>query len=250
MRLLLLCLVFAFIYAPGYSQLIVNVENSRIHTDTTGWKGDMGTSFSFQKNTQQILNVNVNAHLQYKTEKDLYLLLTNYSLLKGNNQSLSNNVFFHLRYNRKFGKVVRWEAFTQWQQNRVTNIDVRGLVGTGPRFKLADSKKFKLYAASLAMYEYVRDVAAVEIHKDMRSDNYVSISYFPSSVIDMTATTFYQPLFRYIGDYRILNQFVINIRATKRLSIVTSWDYLYDSYPAAGTPKVNYTINNGFTYSF
>jgi hypothetical protein len=180
----------------------------------------------------------------------LYLLLTNYNLLKSNNQSLSNNVFFHLRYNHKLGEVVRWEAFTQWQQNKITNIDVRALLGTGPRFKLNDSKRIKLYAGVLAMYEYERDINPIKVYKDIRSDNYVSITYKPTLSIDVTSTTFYQPLFKDISDYRILNQFVLNIKATKHFSIVTSWDYLFDSYPAAGTPKVNYTINNGFTYSF
>jgi hypothetical protein len=231
-------------------QLIVNVENSRIQSDTTGWKGDVGTSFSFVNNVQQLLNINVNTHLQYKAEKDLYLLLTNYNLLKSNNQSLSNNVFFHLRYNHKLGEVVRWEAFTQWQQNKITNIDVRALLGTGPRFKLNDSKRIKLYAGVLAMYEYERDINPIKVYKDIRSDNYVSITYKPTPSIDVTSTTFYQPLFKDISDYRILNQFVLNIKATKHFSIVTSWDYLFDSYPAVGTPKVNYTINNGFIYSF
>jgi hypothetical protein len=244
------CFLFLLLTLAGSGQLIVNVENSRIHSDTTGWKGDIGTSFSFVNNVQQLLNINVNTHLQYKTEKDLYLLLTNYNLLKSNAQSLSNNFFFHLRYNRKLGKVVRWEAFTQWQQNKVTNIDVRALLGTGPRLKLADSKAIKLYAAALAMYEYERDINPVETHNDVRSDNYVSITYKPTSIIDVTSTTFYQPLFKDISDYRILNQFVLNIKATKHFSIVTSWDYLFDSYPAVGTPKVNYTINNGFIYSF
>jgi hypothetical protein len=246
----LLCFLFFSFTITCSGQLIVNVESSRIQSDTTGWKGDIGTSFSFVNNVQQLLNINVNTHLQYKTEKDLYLLLTNYNLLKSNNQSLSDNIFFHLRYNRKLGKVVRWEAFTQWQQNKITSIDVRALLGTGPRFKLADSKKIKLYAGVLAMYEYERDINPVEIHEDIRSDNYVSVTYKPTPIIDVTATAFYQPLFRDISDYRILNQFVLNIRATTHFSIVTSWDYLFDSYPAVGTPKVNYTINNGFTYSF
>src|SRR4051812_4538809 len=149
--------VFLIVSVTSSAQLIVNVENSRIQSDTTGWKGDIGTSFSFSKNVQQILSINATAHLQYKTEKDLYLLLANYNLLKGDNQQLLNNMFYHLRYNRKLGKVVRWEAFTQWQQNSINNIDLRSLFSTGPRCKLHESKSFKIYAAALAMYEHEVD---------------------------------------------------------------------------------------------
>src|SRR4051812_26145393 len=100
--------VFVIFSASASAQLIVNVENSRIQSDTTGWKGDAGTSFSFTKNVQQILNINATMHLQYKTEKNLYLLLANYNLLKSNNEQLFNNMFYHLRFNRKLGKVVHW----------------------------------------------------------------------------------------------------------------------------------------------
>ena len=48
-------------------------------------------------------------------------------LLKGNKQDLTNNLLFHFRYNRKLSEAVRWEVFTQWQQNTITNIDQRFL---------------------------------------------------------------------------------------------------------------------------
>ena len=240
------------IQAPFSSsaQLIVNIESSRIQSDTTGWKGDVGTSFSFTKNVQQILNINASAHVQYKTQKDLYLLLANYSLLKGNNQQLTNNMFYHLRYNRKLNDVIRWEVFTHWQQNRVTNIDLRALFGTGPRFKVSGQNKFRLYIGVLAMYEHEKDKDPPVTFNDIRSDNYISATYKPNAVFDITTTTFYQPLFRKFSDYRILNQVSFNVKATKHLAISTNWDFSYDSFPAIGAPLVNYVVSNGFYYTF
>lgn len=234
----------------SFAQLIVNVENSRIQSDTTGWKGDVGTSFSYTNNVQNVLNINATMHLQYKTEKNLYLLLANYNLLKGDQQSLVNNMFYHLRYNRQLTKVLRWEAFTQWQQNSVNNIDLRSLFGTGPRFKVHESKKFKVYAATLAMYEHEADKEPHVIHNDLRSDNYVSFTFNPNSIFDVTATTFYQPLYKQFSDFRVLNQVVFNIKATRHFTISTNWDYSYDSFPAYGTPNVTFTITNGFNYIF
>ncbi|WP_147206129.1 DUF481 domain-containing protein [Segetibacter aerophilus] len=247
----LLCLLlFLFVYTAAPCQLIVNVENSRIQSDTTGWNGSVGTSFSFSKNVQQILNINATAHLQYKTQKDLYLFLANYNRLTNFQQQLLNNVFYHLRYNRKLGKVVRWEAFTQLQQNKISNIDLRALFGTGPRLKLHEDKKFRIYSGILAMYEYEVDKDPHVILGDIRSDNYVSFTFKPNAIFDVTSTTFYQPLFRQLNDFRILNQVVFNIKATKHFSISTNWDYSYDSFPAAGTPNVNFTVTNGFSYNF
>lgn len=249
MRLLLVSIFLIFSFASS-AQLIVNVENSRIQSDTTGWKGNIGTSFSFTKNVQQILNINAALHLQYKTEKDLYLLLANYNLLKSNNQEFSNNMFYHLRYNRKLGKVVWWEVFTQLQQNNITNIDLRALFGTGLRFKLIKSKTFKSYAAALVMYEHERDKKPTVTYDDIRGDAYLTFTYKPNPVFDITATTFYQPLFKMLKDFRILNQIAFSIKATKHLSVSTNWDYSYDAFPAVGTPDINYMISNGINYTF
>lgn len=242
--------VFIVFSVGSRAQLIVNVENSRIQSDTTGWKGNVGTSFSFTKNVQQVLNINANAHLQYKTVNDLYLFLANFNLLKSQQQQLVNNVFFHLRYNRKLGKVVRWEAFTQWQQNKINNIELRSLLGTGPRFKLHESRKFKIYLGALTMYEHEADKDPKAIYNDLRADNYASFTFKPDEIFDATSTTFYQPLFRKFNDYRLLNQIVFNVRATKHFTISANWDYSYDAFPAVGTPRANFTITNGFSYNF
>ncbi len=250
MRFVLIIVLFFFFSLTASAQLIVNVENSRIQSDTTGWKGDFGTSFGITQNVQQIISVNATAHLQYKAKKDMYLFLANYNFLRGNNQELTNNMFYHLRYNRQLTPVLRWEAFTQWQQNNITNIDLRSLVGTGPRFKVHESKRVRLYAAALAMYEYEKDKNPKQIHRDMRSDNYVTVTYKPNQIFDLTSTTFYQPLFRQFSDFRILNQITFNIKATKHVSVSINWDYSYDAFPSVGTPQVNYTLTNGFSYTF
>jgi hypothetical protein len=250
MKNFLYILFFLLAHFVAHSQLIVNVENARIQSDTTGWKGDVNTSFSLTQNVQQVININATMHLQYKTTKDLYLLLANYNFLRGNEEELSNNMFYHFRYNRELNKIVRWEAFTQWQQNNLTNIDLRALFGTGPRFRIIDNPKFKLYAAALAMYEHEKDKNPREIHNDIRSDNYATFTFLPSKTISITSTTFYQPLFRQVEDYRILNQISFSLKATKHFGITTNWDFSYDSHPAAETPNVNYVISNGFSYTF
>ena len=234
----------------GYAQ-IVNVESARMQSDTTGWKGNLGAAFSIIKNTQQIVQLDLNAHVQYKTEKDLYLLLGNYTFLKGAGRQLVNNTFFHFRYNRKISNWLRWELFTQIQSNVVTGIQSRFLAGTGPRFKIMANKVFRLYAATLIMYEQENDVSAdARLKKDVRNSSYVSFSYTPAGNIELVSTSFYQPLLRNFKDFRILNQETLKISATKKLAFIINWNYLYDSYPAVNTPETNYTFSTGFSYAF
>jgi len=256
MSLLSCCMRFIFISCvislPFLaSAQIINVESQRLQSDTIGWLGNFGSNFLFEKNAVQVVNVNLTAHVEYKSAKSLYLLLGNYNFLKGSGQTLSDNLFYHLRYNYKLNKWLRWEVFTQMQQNNVTGINMRLLTGTGPRFKLSRKKNLALYAGTSAMFEYEEEATAPTIyHRDIRSSNYVTATYKPSGNIELNGTAFYQPLYNNPSDFRVLNEIGIKFKIVKHLSFVTSWYYLYDSRPAASTPNLNYSISNGVEYDF
>ncbi len=246
----LLSILFLITHSVSFAQ-VVNVESKRIQSDTTGWFGNAGTSFLFEKNAVKVINISAVAHVEYKTTKSLYLFLVDYNLLEGNAQTLNNNLFYHLRYNYKINKWLRWEAFTQMQQNNVTGIKLRLLAGTGPRFKLAGSKKLSLYAATSAMYEYEKEQTVPGVyHRDVRSSNYASLTYKLSENGELVGTVFYQPLFKNFSDYRLLNEITIRFKIAKHFSFTAGWEYLYDSQPAANTPKLNYSISNGIEFSF
>ncbi len=247
--------IFIVILLTGISlsvnSQIINVENARIHSDTTGWMGEAGALASFTKNTQEVFLVQLNAHVQYKTQKNLFLILGNYGFLSGSDQNLINNSFLHLRYNRKLNELVRLELFTQVLQNPVTKIDYRFLTGAGPRFKLVGGKKFRMYAASLVMHEYERELDALKtIHNDIRSSSYVSVSLQPSEQTELVNTIFYQPLFNQLSDYRILEQFKFSVKAGKKWALSFNINYLYDNKPVQGVPMINYTVSTGIEYHF
>src|SRR5690606_6788889 len=101
-----------FCLLPWVSQAqIVNIESQRIQTDTIGWAGSVLGEFTLTKDVQQVFSANLGAHIQYKTEKDLYFLLGDYAFLKGNEQKYIDNTFFHFRYNHKWTPAVRGEFF-------------------------------------------------------------------------------------------------------------------------------------------
>ncbi len=146
---------------------------------------------------------------------------------------------------------MRWELFGQLQSNRITGIKQRWLAGTGPRFKLLGSKTVALYAATAAMYEYEEEqTVPIIYHRDLRSSSYISFDYKFSKNAELISTVFYQPLFNNFADFRILNEIGVKFKFVKHFSFSTKWYYLYDSRPAARTPKLNYSISNGIEYDF
>ena len=250
MRYLIALIFIAAIHSTLFAQ-IVNVESQRMQKDTTGWFGNFGSGFLFERNAVKVVAINVSAYVEYQNRKSDYLFYANYSLLEGNGHSLNDNTFYHVRYNYKLSRPLHWEAFTQLQQNDITGIKFRRLVGTGPRFKLVESKKFILHAATAVMYEYEKEETTPVIsHNDIRSTSYISLNYKPSENAEITGAVFYQPLFRNYHDYRVLNEITAKLKLVKHFSFKVVWYYLHDSKPAAGTPKFNYSISNGIQYDF
>ena len=247
-------IIIGMVLLLGFSNInaqIVNVESKRLKSDTTGWLGSLGTSFQFEKGAVQLINIEAEANLAYKTPKSIYLLLVNYNLLKGEEQTFQNNLFYHLRYTYKFNKILRWEGFNQMQQNNVAGIQVRFLVGTGPRFKISGTDKLALYAATAVMHEYEKEITKPAIvHRDIRSSNYVSLTWKPVNNAEIINTFFYQPLFKELSDYRLLQELSLEFNFTRNFSFVTTWNYLFDSEPAVTIPRQIFVLKNGIKYKF
>jgi hypothetical protein len=230
---------------------IVNVESARMQSDTIGWMGSFGSSFTMNKNKVKIFGASADAHLQYKTSNDqgLWLILGNLNFLKIEKNRFLSDGLLHLRYNRKVNEWLRWEFFGQFQNNEVTQIDSRLLFGTGPRFKLAKAKTFKLYAASLFMYEREKEATDPVIrHNDFRNSSYLSFTWLPKDYLELISTSYFQPLLKKFSDYRIMNQFVFRVKATPHFSLTLKWNYLHDRFPAGTAPKTIYNFSTGFTY--
>jgi hypothetical protein len=253
MRRSILSLLSLLIYAATAQGQVVNIESLRTQTDTTGWLGSAGMGFSLNKNIREVLGLNMEAHLQYKSKdtKNLWLIIGDYGFLQGGDEKYVSNSFAHTRYNRKLNRWLRWEVFAQAQNNLITRIDWRLLLGTGPRLKVIDKPMFRLYAATLLMYEREKEgVKPTIYHRDLRSSSYISFTFLPSENIELVSTTFYQPLLKYVKDHRLLNQISLKVKASKKFSMNMRWNYLYDRFPAGDTPHTTYNLTSGLEYCF
>ena len=208
MKTLLLTLSFFFMLLSGVSAQVVNIENRRIPSDTTGIFGSLGLSINLINNQKQVLSLGNNAHVQLKTKKDLYLVLQSLSWLRADNQDLVKRGFWHVRYNRKTSPILRLEAFGQIQFNSIEKVENRILAGAGPRFKLSKNEKYKAYLGTLIMHEWERLTRPAEQaseqqwdHQHYRFSSYISISIYPTKTFSLTSTTYFQPRLEYISDY-------------------------------------------------
>ncbi|WP_203295505.1 DUF481 domain-containing protein [Luteirhabdus pelagi] len=253
-RKLVLAILIAFLGTVFFftsNAQILNAESLRKVTDTSGFSGSASANFSLKRNVNDFITLSSNVHVQYKMKKHLAIFKNDISFQKIEGNDFENSYISHLRYNYRFHPRIAWEAFVQGQYNKVNLIDFRGLVGTGPRFKLTTSEKYKLYLGTLVMYEYEEVADGITpTQKDIRGSAYFSFSIYPTETISIVSTTYYQPNVEQFSDYRISSQSSLLIDLFTNFAFKTSYTFIYDAFPAVGIPNSQYDLTTGIAYTF
>ncbi len=250
--LLPLVLVFLSFLENTAKGQVVNIERKRISADTTGFLGEGYLNFSGAKTTKEILSLGAGILLEYKSKStnDLWLFISDINLVSGEKEKFTNNGFGHLRYNRKIGKAIRWELFTQVQYNSLTKINTRALAGTGLRFKMTQYEKARFYLGVSVMYEYEELIEPRIFHHDQRLSSYLSFTLMPEETVSFSSTTYVQPLIKDFADYRIHTENTLDLDITKRLSFIATVKYSFDTRPPEGVPLSTYSFSNGIKIKF
>ncbi|MCX7878889.1 MAG: DUF481 domain-containing protein [Ignavibacteria bacterium] len=242
-------LLVLFLSSPVFSQ-VVNIESKRIRTDTIGWSGSAEANFMLSKVSEEIYDLGAKIHFQHKGINHLWLFLNEYRVIKGAGTDFINSGFAHVRYNHKITKeLLRWEVFSQLQFNGALAVRLRGLIGTGPRFRIYERDEFRIYAGSLYMFEYTENTDKTIFERNHRNSSYVSLTVDVKR-FNLTTTTYYQPLLRDFKDYIFYSQTELLFEITEQLDFKTGFTFRYDSNPFPGIPKKTYFISNGLVFSF
>lgn len=230
---------------------VINIEDKRIKTDTVGWSGSGELSFYANKNNDMLISLQTDLHLQYKSKKSLLLLLTDIATVQVNdNKSFVNSGFQHVRYNYKIRDRFVWEGFVQGQYNEPLAIDYRLLAGTGPRFKVYGTDTFRLYVASLYMYEIESNPGELDLQNNHRLSSYISFTVSPTDKFSLVSTTYYQPRIDDFTDRRISTTLDLKSYITDNLYMKINYNMLDDSAPAEGIVNTIYEFTAGIGLEF
>ncbi|WP_066220503.1 DUF481 domain-containing protein [Formosa haliotis] len=245
-------LLLFFIINTSLSAQILNVENLRVDSDTTGFSGGAELNINFIKNTRNIFTLNTSLFAQYQNKKHLYLLIGNVDFKTIDEEDIINKGTFHLRYNYETGPVLILEAFIQAHSDAISNIDERHLVGAGPRFRLVDKPKKKLFLGTLLMYEYEKERGDItpRYHNDVRFSGYLTFDYHFLSILSFKTTTFYQPVVNELNDYRLNTYNTFSVEIIKNLQLNISYILQFDTRPVEGIPTTQFQLLNGISYTF
>jgi hypothetical protein len=247
-----LILILLSISMSCFSQ-VINIETLRRASDSAKWSGSVGLDVSLIKNTNSIFRIANKAHVQYNDQFNSWLFVNDLNFEKVEGNSLVNKGTQHLRYNRRLNQWLKWEAFAQSQYDAISEIDFRGLLGIGPRFKLSSDEDYRFYLGTLLMYEYEQatNVVSNRIEKDIRASAYLSFSLYPTESISIISTSYYQPNLKVFKDYRFSSNTAILFKIYEDLAFKTNFNFIYDAFPVStAVPSTQYEWTNGILYSF
>ena len=260
MRKLLLVLPISMFFVLNIAAQVVNTEAVRFTTNEKKWIGDFDFSFGLNRTKAgETLNLRANGNLQYKKGSEKWMLLSGYSLVQFLNiddpgavpKNFNNAQYIHLRYNRRFKGKTIWEVFVQEQWDEIHEIEVRLLGGTGPRFELMETDSSQIYFGALYMFEYENTgpMDSAERNRDHRLSTYLSLGFNFSKFI-VNHIMYYQPNLERFSDYRINSESSIAVQIDKRISLRTSFTYIFDSKPPATVRKTRFNLSSGIRLEF
>ena len=245
---------FLFLLFPVFaSAQLVNIEAKRLQTDSIRFA--LNADFSFNHTNNDGAKVNqidgsLTTQLKSKDLKKIYLILGTYKLIDSEAKNLQNSWFLHGRFNYKFNDLLRLESFIQGQYNQLLVVEQRNLVGAGLRLKWMDKENFSGYLGNSYIYEVEYSDRAGTTEYNHRNSTYLSLSYFPKSQkFSVANTVYYQPLYNNLDDYRILEQFRLDIPLSNWFRVFMIYDYYFDSKTPLKTQEYTSELEIGIGFS-
>ncbi|WP_299521561.1 DUF481 domain-containing protein [Winogradskyella sp.] len=245
--------IFFFLISSSCFSQVINVESLRRPSDSTKWIGSVSLDVSLIKNTNDIFRIANKAHIQYDNDIDFWLFVNDLNLQKIEDNSLVNRGTQHLRYNRRISERIKWEVFAQGQYDAISEIGFRGLLGTGPRFKLTKDDNYRFYLGALIMYEYEQASNPIpnRIQRDIRGSTYLSFSLYPTETITIISTSYYQPRIDGFNDYRFSSNTSLLFKIFEDLAFKANFNFFHDAFPVTpDVPKTQFEFTNGLLYTF
>jgi hypothetical protein len=244
-------LIFIFLGFTSQAQL-VNIETKRMHSDSTRFVLKSDLLFNYTDNNDvYVLQFDSNITTQFKS-KDLnktYFLVLNYNLVRTEEKDVQNAWFLHARYNRELSELFRLEAFIQNQNNTQLTIIRRNLVGVGLRLKLINTERTNVYFGNSYMYEIEQLNGMDQWFYNHRNSSYLSLNQsFKKIHLDLIGTAYFQPLYRDLGNHRVLGQFKAEIPLTNHISLSALYNYFFTNFSSELQNDLSSTINVGITF--
>lgn len=254
--LALTCVWLATMHSANDVQAQVNIEELRLSDESSGLSGSLAFEIESRTGNTDIQELGIEGRLQYSMDRSTTFLLVHSDFGWEQGQRFANEGLVHLRENYRIGGRTALEVFVQYNYDKTYLLDLRTLVGAGPRIGLIRSGPARLWYGTAYMLEYERlgGLPAKAAHPakftTSRWSNYLSSRMSVSSRVASAWTVYIQPRITAPEDVRVLSDVNLEVELGGPLSLVLSFAIRYDSRPPIGVRQYDTTIENSLAVVF
>lgn len=241
-------ILFFLFTLPSWA--IISIRPVDVGESALGWQRQISTAFGTTRGNSDTDKYNAGIRVQYDRKNSLLTFNADYSYGKANNVKNINKSYIHLRNIQGITPDVVFETFTQAQKDEFQKLNLRVLFGIGPRIRFSESKKWgNLYLGLSAIY-------SLEKQKERSQDKYTLGSIYIShrlainSSVDVTYTGYYQPRFKDMDDYHVLQNAQLKVKLIEDFSLLYTAQHNYDSNPIVGVKKSDVSQTLSIAYEF
>ena len=220
---------------------IVNMEGLHTGTPREGFSGSVELALSNTSGNTEKQDYALGSRLQWHKDK-----ITDYLLLRGAygesaGVKSTENSFLHARHIYQYRPRLAVEGYVQAEQDTFARLEFRGLAGGGARYTLG---------AYYSQERIDNDYPDGGTDNLWRASSYLILKYQATPNTALVSSTYYQPAFEDIDDYRLLEQAAMKVKLNDTLSLIVSADYRLDSKPPTGVEKRDVTYTTSFSLEF
>jgi hypothetical protein len=253
-RLCLALAVCALLLATGQRARagIYNVQSILATDADEGLSGAIVGSADWRTGNVSYLFLSASPVARYRSGKHLIIGIARGEHKTSRGDTLISRTLEHLRYRYQLGEHVLVESFAQHTFDAVHRLELRGLVGAGPKVDLVDGDDHGLGVGVAYMLEYERLQNDAELdagQNDLahRMSSYLVAHYDLDDRVQIVGSTYYQPRLTAFGDARFLGESQLTFKITTRLSFTTALSIAYDSRPPATIDELDTALTSSFS---
>lgn len=162
--------------------------------------------------------------------------------------------FAHLRHNFELNHALWWEEYAQIESDRFRRVQVRELLGTGPRFALVQSKPFELFVGASYLLEHTElnsaDIAPRGQGTVERLSTYVAATFKPDERILLSTVDYVQPRINQVSDYKILSVSSVAFTITSHLQSRLDATARYESVTPSDVRRADLELKSALQVVF
>ena len=228
---------------------IVNTEALRNFNHVMGLGQNFDLTLNLDRGNKHKSGADLAYRLDYKESHYSYFFVLNYSLDKDKGDIDVNKGFIHGRFVLAMPSLCH-EYFIQEEYDANIDLRYRRLAGLGARFYIFDSAIYQLYGG---IGVFVEEEAYDELDQKVntRLSTYLSTTKRVSSAFQYTNTSYFQPAFSDVRNFRIFSVHDFSYQVSEFLSLSFDLTFKFDNKPYNNSlKKEDIGFNQRFSFSF